>query len=147
LRDLEIAARMLALQLVVLRAGTAHEVDTAFETLAERRIQAFVVTADAYLFGLQDQLVTLAARHKIPTIYPLSDYAQSGGLISYGANRSEAFRRTGFYVGRVLEGVQPADFPVLQAARFELVVNLNAAKTLGLTVPPSLLTLADEVIE
>jgi putative tryptophan/tyrosine transport system substrate-binding protein len=147
LRDLEIAARMLALQLVVLRAGTSREIDIAFGMLAERRIQALVVTADGYLFSLQKQFVTLAARYKMPTIYPLSDYAQSGGLISYGANRSEAFRQTGFYVGRVLEGVHPADLPVLQAARFELVVNLTAAKALGITVPPALLTLADEVIE
>ena len=147
LRDLETAARMLGLQLVVLRARTAHEVDNTFGTLAERHIQALLITADGYFFGLQQQLVTLAAHYKMPTVYPLSDYAQAGGLISYGANRVEAFRRTGFYVGRVLKGALPTDLPVLQAARFELAVNLNTAKALGLTVPPTLLTLADEVIE
>jgi len=147
LRDLETAARALALQLVILPAKTAQEVDHQFATLPERHIQALLVSADGFFFGLQDQIVKLAARYRTPTVYPLSDYTAAGGLISYGANRSDAFRRTGFYVGRVLGGVRPTDLPVLQAARFDLVINLKTSNALGLTVPPTLLTLADEVIE
>jgi putative ABC transport system substrate-binding protein len=115
--------------------------------LVERRIEALLVTADGFFFGLSDQLVALAARHRVPTIYPLSDYVSAGGLMSYGANRVESFRQIGFYVGRILRGARPVELPVLQAAQFQLVINLNIARALGLTVPPTLLTLADQVIE
>jgi putative ABC transport system substrate-binding protein len=147
LRDLEAAARTLALQLIKFPAGTAQEVDVHFTAIANQNVQALLITADGFYFGLQDQIVALAARYRIPAIYPLSEYTAAGGLISYGANRSESFRRAGFYLGRVLNGTHPSDLPVLQATKFELVVNLKVAKTLGLIVPPTLLTLADELLE
>ena len=147
LDDLRAAGQALGEELVVLRAATEKEIDASFAGLTPQRIDALVVSADGFLIGQQDQLVALAARYAIPTMYPLSQYVTAGGLMSYGAKLSEAFRRTGIYVGRVLKGEKPADLPVLQSARFELVINLKTAKTLGLAVPPTLLALADEVIE
>jgi putative tryptophan/tyrosine transport system substrate-binding protein len=146
-RDLQEAARALGLQLIILPAGSDHEIDSIFVTLEERHIGALLVTADGFFFGLQNKLATLAARHALPTFYPLSDYTAAGGLISYGANLSESWRQAGIYVGKVLEGTKPAELPVLQSAKFELVINLKTAKALGLTVPPTLIARADEVIE
>jgi putative ABC transport system substrate-binding protein len=146
-RDLQEAARALGLQLIILPAGSDHEIDSIFVTLEERHIGALLVTADGFFFGLQNKLATLAARHALPTFYPLSDYTTAGGLISYGANLSESWRQAGIYVGKVLEGTKPAELPVLQSAKFELVINLKTAKALGLTVPPTLIARADEVIE
>jgi putative ABC transport system substrate-binding protein len=145
--DLQTAARALGLQLEVFGVRSATEIDEAFARLAQRQIGALIVTADGFLIGRQEQLIALATRHAVPTIYPLSQYVAAGGLISYGASLPDAFRLTGNYVGRILKGAAPADLPVMQSAKFELVVNLKVAKSLGLTVPQSLLARADEVIE
>ena len=147
LRDLQAAAPTLGLQLVVLRASSEREIDSIFASLKQRRTGALVVTADGFLISRQDQLVALAARHAMPTIYPLSQYVAAGGLLSYGANLSDAFREAGVYVGRILKGAKPANLPVEQPTKFELVVNMKTAKSLGLTIPPSLLLRADQVIE
>jgi putative ABC transport system substrate-binding protein len=146
-RDLQAAARTLGLQLIILAASSDREIDGIFATLRERKIEALLVTADGFFFGLYDQLASLAARHAVPTIYPLSDYVAAGGLISYGANLAESFRQTGIYVGKIVRGTKPANLPVMQSAKFELVINLKAAKALGLTVPLTLQAAADEVIE
>jgi putative ABC transport system substrate-binding protein len=145
--DLQGAARSLGLQLAVFGASTPKEIDDAFGQLTEREIPGLVITADGFLISRQDQLVALSARHSVPTIYPLSQYVAAGGLMSYGASLSDAFRQTGRYVGRVLKGTPPSDLPVLQAANFEMVINLKTARALGLTVPQSLLARANEVIE
>ena len=145
--DLQAAAHSLGLELAIFGASTEKEINEAFGRLAGRDIGALVITADGFLISRQDQLVTLAARYSVPTIYPLSQYVMAGGLMSYGASLSDAFRQTGRYVGRVLKGTVPADLPVLQAANFELVVNLKTAKALGLSLPQSLLLRANEVIE
>jgi putative ABC transport system substrate-binding protein len=146
-RDLQAAARKLGLQLIILAAGIDREVDSIFATFKERQIEALLVTADGFFFGLQDKLATLAARHAVPTFYPLSDYVKAGGLISYGANLSESWRQAGIYVGKIVKGRKVADLPVMQATKFELVINLKAAKALGLTVPQTLQVAADEVVE
>jgi putative ABC transport system substrate-binding protein len=145
--DLQTAARALGLQLEIFATSTPSEIDDAFARLAERRIGAVVVTADGFLIGRQDQIVALASRYAVPTVYPLSQYVRAGGLMSYGASLPAAFRQTGNYVARILKGAKPADLPVIQSAKFELVINLKTAKALGLTVPQSILARADEVIE
>jgi len=147
LEDLRAAARVIGLDVVALPGRDEREIDASFETLAERRIGAIVVTADGFLISRQDQIVALAARYAIPAMYPLSQYVVAGGLMSYGANLRDAFRQTGIYVGRILKGMQPADLPVLQPTKVEFVLNLKTAKTLGLEIPPKLLALADEAIE
>jgi putative ABC transport system substrate-binding protein len=147
LRDLQASARMLGLQIITLAAGSDREIDSVFATLGERKIEAMLVTADGFFFGLQDQLVPLAARHAVPTVFPLSDYVAAGGLISYGANLSESWRQTGAYVGKIVTGTKTTDLPVMQSAKFELVINLKTAKALRLEIPPKLLALADKVIE
>ena len=147
LRDLQASAGMLGLRLVALAAGNDREIDNVFATLGERKIEAMLITADGFFFGLQDQLVPLAARHALPTVFPLSDYVAAGGLISYGANLSESWRQTGVYVGKIIKGTKTTDLPVIQSAKFELVINLKTAKTLRLEISPKLLALADKVIE
>ena len=147
LRDLQAAASTLGRELVVFGADNAQEIDKNFAMMAQRRIGALVVTADGFLIGRQDQIVALAARYAVPTMYPLSQYVAAGGLISYGANLPDAYRQTGIYVGRILKGAKPADLPVLQPTKVELVINLKTAKALGLNVPPTLLAIADEVVE
>ena len=147
LRDLEEAARTLGLQLVTVGASNDAEIDSLFPTLPQRQIGALIITADGYLISRQDKLVNLANRYAIPTIYPLRQYAEAGGLMSYGANLPEAFRQCGIYVGKVLKGAKPADLPVLQPSIYELVINLKTAKKLGIAVSPTLQALADEVIE
>ena len=147
LRDLQAAARILGLQLDTVGASNDAEIDSVFLTLSQRQIGALIVTADGYLMSRQDQLVTLAERYGVPTIYPLSQYVEAGGLMSYGANLADAFRQCGIYVGKILKGAKPADLPVLQPSTYEFVINLKTAKKLGLTVPPTLQALADRVIE
>jgi len=124
-----------------------REIDSSFATIAQRQIGALIVTADGFLIGQQDQIVALAARYAVPTMYPLSQYVAAGGLMSYGANLSDSYRQTGIYVGKILNGAKPADLPVLQPTKVEFVINLKTAKALGLTVPPTLYALANEVIE
>jgi putative ABC transport system substrate-binding protein len=147
LRDLQAAARILGQELVVLAGSNEREIDSSFATMAQRQIGALVVTADGFLISRQDQIVALAARYAVPTMYPLSRYVAAGALMSYGANLPDAFLQTGIYVGRVLKGTKPADLPVLQPTKVEFVINLKTAKALGLDVPPKLLALADEAIE
>lgn len=147
LRDLQSAATALGLSIVSIGASTDQEIENVFPTLPQRQVQALLITADGFLISRQDQLVMLAARYGIPTMYPLRQYADAGGLMSYGANLPSAFRECGIYVGKILKGAKPADLPVLQPSTYELVINLRTAKALGLEVPPTLIALADDVIE
>jgi len=144
LKDLEAAARILGLALVVLAGNNEREIESSFAKMAEHQTGALVVTADGFLISHQHQIVALAARYRGPTMYPLSQYVAAGGLMSYGANLPDAFLQTGIYVGRILKGAKPADLPVLQPTKIEFVLNLKTAKALGLN---RLLALADEVIE
>ncbi len=147
IRDVQEAARAKGVQLAILKAGSASEIDAAFASLIKLQAGALVIGADALFFSGRDQLVALASRHSVPAIYDPREYAAAGGLISYGASLSAAFRQVGTYAGRILKGAKPTDLPVQQPTTFELVVNLKTAKALGLTVPPSILARADEVIE
>src|SRR5215472_3455448 len=147
IRDTKEAARAKELQLAVLKAGTEDEIDAAFASLAELHARGVVVAGDAFFANRLDQLVSLASRHAVPAIYMWSDFTAAGGLISYGIDNIDVWRHAGIYAGRILRGEKPADLPVQQPTRFELVVNLKTAKTLGITVPPSILARADEVIE
>jgi putative tryptophan/tyrosine transport system substrate-binding protein len=147
LRDLRAAASGLGLQIVALSAGNEDELDRAFATLTQQKIQALLVTADGFFFGLQDKLATLTARYAVPAFYPLSDYVLAGGLISYGANLAESWRQAGAYVARIVKGAKPSDLPIMQPAKFELVLNSKTAKALQLEIPPKLLALADRMVE
>jgi len=146
-REMEVAARSLGLQLQLLQAATDNDFDTAFATILGRRLGGLIVAQDPFFIARRDQLVTLAARHAVPTIYFSGEFVRAGGLISYGGSLAAGYRQVGLYAGRILEGTKPADLPVVQPTKFELVVNLKTAKALGLTVPPAMLDLADEVIE
>jgi len=147
LRDLQRAAPTIGLQIQVLRAGTDSELDAAFETIAQQRIAALVVTSDPFFDTRRDKLVALAASHAVPTIYQFREYAAAGGLMSYGNDSIDAYRQAGVYTGRILKGANPADLPVVQPTKFEFVINLKTAKALGLTLPSGLLSIVDEVIE
>jgi putative ABC transport system substrate-binding protein len=147
LREVESATRAIGLQIQVLNASTSREIDTAFAALARERPGSVFVGGDPFFNNRRTQLVLLATRHALPATYASRDYAVSGGLMSYGPNFSDAFRQVGVYIGRILKGTKPADLPVEQSSKFELVINAQAARVLGLTVPPTLLARADEVIE
>jgi putative ABC transport system substrate-binding protein len=147
LRQLEPAARATGLQVQVLNASTSREIDAAFATIARERLDALFVSPDPFFTSRRMQLAHLASRHAVPASYALRNYVEAGGLMSYGANLRDAYRQIGVYAGRILKGAKPADLPVVQSSRFELVINAQIARMLGLTVPPSLLATADEVIE
>jgi ABC-type uncharacterized transport system substrate-binding protein len=147
LRDVDAAARAIGLQIQIVRASTSREIETAFATIAQERPDALFVGNAPFLNIRRVQLVQLAARYAIPAAYPGREYAEVGGLMSYGSSIVDAFRQVGFYCGRILKGVKVAELPVVQSSRFELVVNHPTARMLGLTVPPTLLARADEVIE
>jgi ABC-type uncharacterized transport system substrate-binding protein len=147
IRDTQEAGRAKGVELHVIQAATESEIDAAFASLAELRPGALVVFTDPFFSTRRDQLVALTARHRLPAIYDGRIYASVGGLISYGTDVSSVYRLQGSYAGKILKGVKPADLPVQQPTKFELIINLKTAKTLGLTVPQSLLARADEVIE
>ena len=145
--DVQEAAKTRRVQLHVLKATSGSEIDTAFATLVELRAGALIVANDPLFFGHLDQLVRLASRYALPAIYPWREFPGSGGLISYGTSLMAAYHLVGIYAGKILNGANPADLPVEQPTRFELVINMKTANALGLTVPPLLLATADEVIE
>jgi len=147
LRDLGPAARTMGLQIQVLRASTRGEINAAFATFLHERPDALFVGQDPLFGSRRVHLAHLATRHAIPATYSVRDYAEAGGLMSYGANIVDAYRQVGIYAGRILKGAKPVDLPVVQASKFELVINAEAARMLSITVPPSLLATADEVIE
>jgi len=147
MRDVEAASRAIGLQIQVLKASTTSEINAAFATVGRERPDALFVDIDPFFTSRRVQLVNLASRYAIPTTYPGRQFTEAGGLISYGTNLSDAWRQLGIYTGRILKGAKPSDLPVVQASKFELVINAETARMLGLTVPPSLLARADKVIE
>jgi putative tryptophan/tyrosine transport system substrate-binding protein len=147
LRDIPEAARAIGLQLQVLNASTSREIDAAFATLVRERADALFVTTDALFISRRVQLATLAARHAVPATYSSREVVEVGGLMSYGTDILDMYRQVGVYAGHILKGEKPADLPVIQATKFELVINVETARIIGLTVPDKLLATADEVIE
>jgi putative ABC transport system substrate-binding protein len=147
LRELDAAARSMGLQIQVLSTSTSREIDAAFATFVRERPDALFVSPDGFFNGRRVQLVLLAAFHRVPAAFASREYAEAGGLMSYGTNFADAFRQLGVYAGRILKGTKPADLPVVQSSKFELVINHQIARMLGLTVPDKLLVAADEVIE
>jgi putative ABC transport system substrate-binding protein len=147
LRDVEPAARAMGLQIQVFNASSSREIDAAFATLERERADALFVGADPFFVSRRVQLANLASHHSISATYAVREIAEAGGLMSYGTSLKDAWRQVGVYTGRILKGAKPADMPVVQSSKFELVINAQTARMLGLTVPPSLLSIADEVIE
>jgi len=146
-KDVQAAAGALGLQIQIFNAGTVREIDSAFASLGRERVDALFVGPDPFFSTRRVQLAVAAARHAVPATYSQRDYIEAGGLMSYGVNVADAYRHIGVYAGRILKGEKPADLPVVQSSKFELVINVQTARTLGLDVPPPLLALADEVIE
>jgi putative ABC transport system substrate-binding protein len=146
-KNIQEAARAKGLQLHVVKAGSESEIDAAFANLVELHVGALVIDTDLLFFGRREQLVALAARHSVPTIYYRREFAVAGGLISYGPSFATAYRQAGIYAGKIIEGAKPSDLPVMQPTKFDLVIDLKTAKALGIEVPPTLLARADEVIE
>jgi putative ABC transport system substrate-binding protein len=142
-----VGASALGLRVQVLNAGSAREIDTAYASLVRERAEALVVAGDGFFNSRRVQLAMLAVRHAIPATYSVREYPEAGGLISYGTSFADTFRQIGIYCGRILKGTRPADLPVMQSTKFELVINMQAAKMLGLDVPWQLQQLAEEVIE
>jgi ABC-type uncharacterized transport system substrate-binding protein len=147
LRDVPAAAGTMGLQIKVLNASTSREIEAVFAGFGRERPDALFVGTDPYFYSRRVQLAVLAAHHSIPATFSQRDYAEAGGLMSYGTSLTDAYRQVGVYAGRILKGAKPPDLPVVQASKFELVINLPTARTLGLEVPPTLLARADEVIE
>jgi putative ABC transport system substrate-binding protein len=147
LRNVETAATRMGLRMYPLKVSTESEYEAAFSQIAEPLTGALLVLNDPLFFDQRSRIAALAARHTVPAMYPSRDYPETGGLMSYGANQTDVYRQAGVYVGRILKGEKPADLPVLQPTKFELVINLRTAKELNLPVPPTLLARADEVIE
>jgi ABC-type uncharacterized transport system substrate-binding protein len=145
--EVEAAGRVVGLQAQRLAASSARELDVAFATLGQQGADAFMVGTDGFFVDRCDQLVALATRYAVAGVYPFPDFPAAGGLMSYGASLSDSYRQAGVYAGRILKGAKPADLPIIQPTKFELVINLKTAKALGLEVPPTLLARADEVIE
>jgi|HubBroStandDraft_6_1064221.scaffolds.fasta_scaffold17414_5 putative ABC transport system substrate-binding protein len=146
-RDIQDAAHAKGLQLQILKASTESDIDTAFATLVQQHAGALLIAGDQFFFTQREQLIALASRYAVPVIYEQRELAEAGGLISYGTKRMAAFHEVGIYLGKILKGAKPADLPVQQPTKFELVINLKTAKAVGLTVPQSILARADEVIE
>ena len=145
--DVRAAAAAIRKQIDVLYASTGRDIDTVFESLAQKPVDALLVGPGAFFFNRRVQLVTLATRHAVPTIYGVREFVEAGGLMSYGTSLIDAYRQAGVYTGRILKGEKPADLPVMQSIKFEFVINLNTARAFGLSFPPGLLAIADEVIE
>jgi putative ABC transport system substrate-binding protein len=145
--EVQTAASALNVRIEILPAGTAHEIDAAFASLLQKQAKALLVFPWSLFTSRRSQIVTLAARHVLPAIYPWREDALAGGLVSYGPSITDQFRQAGIYAGRILKGERPADLPVMRATKFEFIINLQTARTLGVEVPPTLLALADEVIE
>ena len=147
IRDAQAAAPALGQQLHILNASSERDIDTAFVTLAQQGADALINLGNALFFGYRDRIVGLAARYKVPAMYDVREYVAAGGLMSYGASLTDAYRQVGVYTGRILNGTKPSDLPVIVPTKYEFVINLKAAKTLGLDIPDKLLALTDEVIE
>jgi putative ABC transport system substrate-binding protein len=145
--DVRAAASSIRKQIEVLEAPTGRDIDTVFASLAQKPIDALLVGPAPSVFNRRVQVVTLATYHRVPAIYFSRDFAEIGGLMSYGSNIADAYRQVGVYTGRILKGEKPANLPVIQSIKFEFVINLNTAKAFGLSFPPGLLAIADEVIE
>jgi putative ABC transport system substrate-binding protein len=145
--DLTAAGTAMGVQIEVVQASNILEIDAAFASLVRKRAEALVAGTDSFFFNRRLQLATLATRHAIPAIYNAREYAEAGGLMSYGTSLREAFRQVGIYTGRILQGAKPVDLPVVQSSKFEFVINLSTARALGIEIPPTLLARADEVIE
>ena len=147
IRDVQAAARVFDIETLILHAGSERNIEAAFASFAQQRVNAVIVGADSLFLSRRDQLAGLAARHAIPAIYPLREFADIGGLMSYAPSQTDAYHLAGGYAARLLKGEKPTDLPIQQAVKFELIINLKTARALGLEVPPALLARADEVIE
>jgi ABC-type uncharacterized transport system substrate-binding protein len=146
-RDVLSAARLIGLQIQTLKAGTLREIDTAFESLTQARTKALLASNDVFLNGQLEEISALAIRYAIPAMHSSREFVLAGGLVSYGTSLTDTYRQVGIYAGRILKGAKPGDLPVIQSAKFGLAINLNTAKTLGVTIPAGMLAIADEVIE
>ena len=147
LKDIQEAARVVGQQIAILNASSEAEIDESFATIVRQQIGALLVAADPFFSNRLAYILALTVRHAVPAIYALREFAAAGGLMSYGASLSEAFRQVGIYTGKILSGEKPGDLPIMQPTKFDLAINLRTAKALGLAVPNTLLVLADEVIE
>jgi ABC-type uncharacterized transport system substrate-binding protein len=145
--DIAAAAKAIGLQLLVADVSNVRDIDTAFLTFVQREAGALLVGSGAFMTSQRERIVAVAAHHRLPALYPQREYVSTGGLMSYGTSIAEAYRHAGIYAGRILKGEKPADLPVMRSTKFEFVINLNTAKSLGLNIPSTLLALADEVIE